>query len=176
MKFLKSLLILTMVITFANCSESDSAPIYPLSYENIAGTYNVQSFSYKTDVIATTNGIPITIATASAVGDTFQIDLTLNVDGTYTIQGAYRVEIRLVPVVGNAVETQEIINISNTGTFTLNTNNNTITFSDGLVKDLNGTLEVRTFNETSFSLFQETDLNVSNNVENIETSIAFVRN
>ncbi|NVJ88075.1 MAG: hypothetical protein HWD82_01345 [Flavobacteriaceae bacterium] len=85
-------------------------------------------------------------------------------------------KIRLVPVVGNAVETQEIINISNTGTFTLNTNSNTITFSDGLVKDLNGTLEVRTFNETSFSLFQETDLNVSNNVENIETSIAFVRN
>lgn len=81
-----------------------------------------------------------------------------------------------MPVVGNAVETQEIINISNTGTFTLNTNSNTITFSDGLVKDLNGTLEVRTFNETSFSLFQETDLNVSNNVENIETSIAFVRN
>lgn len=176
MKILKSLFVLFIAISLSSCSSETSAPTYPLSLANIAGTYNIQSLSVSTDINTTTsNGLSIKVATASLVGDIFQIDLVMNTDGTYTAKGAYTTTYRLSPVAGPGVEEVKIVNIDYSGNFALNTVDNRITFSGGLLQDLSGTLEFQTFNETSFSLFQEIDLNVGSNVETAKTAVSFIR-
>lgn len=176
MKIFKNLLIVLFAIAIASCSSNNTTnEIYSLTNANIAGNYNIQNFNFETDITTTSNNIPIKVATATATGDTFQVDLIMNQNGTYTAKGAYRIVARLTPVVGNSTETIEIINIDNSGNFTLNTVNNTITFSGDLLKNLSGEMKVETFKSNSFSLFQEIDVNVGSNVENISTNISFIR-
>ena len=175
MKSIKTLFLLFFSITLINCSDDNATPAYLLSYENIAGTYNVQNLSVSTDITTSSNGFDIKVGSASLTGDTFQIDLVMNVNGTYSAKGAYRTLYKLTPVAGNGFEETKIINIDNSGNYTLNTTTNKITFSGDLLKDLKGSLNINTFNETSFSLFQEIDVPVNSNVEKVTTNIAFVR-
>lgn len=175
MKFLKILLIAFISITITSCGDNESEPAFVLSNANIAGSYNISNLSVSTDITTTSNNIAIKVATASTKGDLFKVDVEMNANGTYSMKGSYTTTYKLTPVVGTAVETRDIINIDNSGNYTINTSNNTITFSNAIVDNLAGTLEVMIFNETNFSLFQEMDVTVSNNVEKITTNIAFTR-
>jgi hypothetical protein len=175
MKNLKLILFLFISASLLSCGDDNNTPAFPLSNVNIAGNYDISNLVVSTDITTTLNGVPLKIGTATTTGDLFKVDVVMNADGTYNVEGSYTVIARLAPVVGNPVETRDIIDIENSGTFTLNTTNNTITFSEGLVRDLTGTLEVQLFNETSFSLFQEVDVTVGSNTESISTNIAFSR-
>lgn len=175
MKNLKFILFLFISAALLSCGDDNNTPAFPLSNANIAGEYNISNLNVSTDITTTLNGLPIQVATASATGDIFQVDVVMNSNGTYSMKGSYSVVAKLTPVVGNSVETREIINIDNSGNFTLNTTNNTISFSEALVKDLTGTLEVQLFNATNFSLFQEVDITVGSNIETVATNIAFSR-
>lgn len=176
MKNLKYILVLFLSVSFFSCSDdSSSEPPFILSNANIAGSYIINNLSISTDITTSSNGIPIKVATASTQGDLFKVDVELLTNGTYTMKGSYTTVYKLTPVAGNAVETRDIINIDNSGDFTINAVDETITFSNALIKDLTGTLEVKVFNKTSFSLFQEIDVPVAGNVEKISTNIGFTR-
>lgn len=176
MKNLKYTFILFITfITFGCSSDGDNAPSFTLSTSNIAGSYNISGLNVSTDITTSSNNIPIKVATASTNGDLFKVDVEMMPNGTYTMKGSYTTEYKLTPVVGNPVETRDIVNIDNSGSFTINTTNKTITFSGAVIQNLSGTLEVKVFNETGFSLFQEIDVNASSNVENITTNISFTR-
>ena len=153
MKTIKILLLLFVCTTLTNCSDDNAAPTYPLSYENIAGNYNIQSLSLNLETTLNIGIVPVT-STANGVGDTFQIDLIMNQDRTYSVKGAYRL-VTTATVPGNPpVTTNEILNIDESGTYTINTNNS-ITFIDQNADFLNGSLNVTVFNENAFTLTQE---------------------
>jgi hypothetical protein len=175
MKSFKFILFLFISIAFLSCGDDDKTPAYVLSNENIAGSYNISNLSVSTDITTTTNNISIKVATASTEGDLFQVDVKILANGTYSMKGSYTTIYRLTPVTGQSVETRNIINIDNSGDFTINPSNNSITFSSGIVEGLFGTLEVQVFNENSFSLFQEIDIPVGNNIEKATTNIGFIR-
>jgi hypothetical protein len=175
MKNLKFILFLCISVTILSCGDDNNTPSYVLSNENIAGSYDIANLNISTNITTTTNSIPITVATASTVGNLFKVDVEMFANGTYTMVGSYTTTYKLTPVVGNATEIEDIVNIDNSGNFTINTTSNTITFSNGLLEDLSGTFEVQVFNENSFNLYQEVDVNVLNNVEAITTNIGFTR-
>lgn len=176
MKNVKILFLLVIVAVLNGCSSNgDDTPAFPLSNANIAGSYNISNLNVSTDITTTSNNIPIKVATASTQGDLFKVDVEMFANGTYTMKGSYTIVYKLTPVVGTPVETRDIINIDNSGNFTLNTVNNTITFSGAVIQGLSGTLDFEVFNASGFSLFQEIDVDVNNNVENITTNISFTR-
>lgn len=176
MKLLKLIFVLFVVTTLTNCSSNDTVPTLTLSTNSIAGTYNISSFNSEA-VLSTevTPGISATISTVKIVGDTFQIDFTLNTDGSYTSSGQYRIETTVAPVTGNPVTTPSIVNFSDSGNFSINSNNNTITFSSSTDEFLSGTFEVVSFNDTSFGLSQETEEINDPITTTINTNISFVR-
>lgn len=155
MKIIKSLIILFIVVSFSNCSDDNSAPAYPLSYENIAGTYNIQSLSINTEVTTMVGVVPVT-AKGNGVGDTFQVDLVMNVDRTYSIKGQHRMVITTAVPGVPPTETKEIITTDESGTYTINADNS-ITFTDQNAEFLDGSLNVTVFNESTFTLTQQVE-------------------
>lgn len=175
MKNLKFILFLFISATLLSCGDDENAPTFVLSNANIAGSYDISNLSVSTDITTTVNDLPLKIGTASTVGDLFKVNVEMFADGTYTMDGSYTTTYKLTSVAGDVTEIRDIIDIDNTGDFTINTSNNTITFSNGIVKDLSGTLEVQVFNENSFSLFQETEVAFNDRSEKIATNIGFTR-
>ena len=114
--------------------------------------------------------IPVTVANASLVGDTFQVDVVINADGTFTAGGQYRVVSTITPVGTPAITESEIIIFEpSPGSYTLDSIENTITFMSQDAGLLEGTFNVIVFNETTFTLNQQIeetmgDLTVKANV------------
>jgi hypothetical protein len=114
--------------------------------------------------------VPVTVANASLVGDTFQVDVIINADGTFSAGGQYRVVTTLTPVGTAPITETEIITLDpSSGSYILNTLQNTITFSSQDMSLLEGTFNVIVFNETTFTLNQQVeetlgDLTVKANV------------
>lgn len=176
MKTIKILLLLFVCTTLTNCSDDNAAPTYPLSYENIAGNYNIQSLSINTETTTLVGVVPIT-ARANGVGDTFQVDLLLNTDRTYTIKGEHRIVVTTTVPGVPSTTTEEIIVIDESGSYSINNANNSITFSDQNAEFLNGSLNVSVFNESSFSLTQEVEGTepLTNSDFKVNLAVSFIR-
>lgn len=175
MKTIKNLLILFAAVAFTYCEDNNIAPPYPLTYDNIAGTYNIQSLSIDTKTTTEVGGFPVTI-NANGVGNTFQVNLVMNQNQTYTITGEHVFVITASGPGFPATTETEIITIDETGTFVINSDNS-ITFSDQNAEFLNGTLNVIVFNESSFSLTQEAEevIPVTNSTITANLAVSFVR-
>ena len=180
MKFFKFILVLLIAVSITGCSNNDSnEPLFVLSNDNISGTYNINSFNIETNVTSVTDvagvEVPFTVATSTSEGDTFQVIFVLNANGSYTASGQYRVVSVVIPAVGSQFTNTEIIDFTDSGSYSLNTVNNTITFTSVQGDFLNGELEVVTFNETSFSLSQEEEEVVDKVTTEIKANISFIR-
>jgi hypothetical protein len=182
MKLLKYFLVLFISISITSCSDSTSEAPFTLSSANIAGTYNINSLSLNTKVTSSTNvagvEVPFTVATSKSTGDTFGVTFILNENGTYTVSGQYRVVSVVTPAVGDTVTNNEIIRFpdaGDSGTYNLNTADNTITFTSASGDFLEGTLNIVAFNETTVSLTQELEEVVDAITTNINANISFVR-
>ena len=137
------------------CSDENPAPIYPLTQQNLAGTYNIQSMRADLNATAVVQGATVPVSSGNVVGDTFQVSFIINTDGTYTASGQYRITTTVTPIGSAPVTNTEIVVFNDSGTYTLNTSNNTITMTSSNSDFFEGTLQIQTFNETSFSLSQE---------------------
>lgn len=175
MKSLKFILFLCLSATILGCSSSDSEPPFILSNANIAGTYNISSLSINAKATAVTSGVPVTISNATSVGDVFQFNFILNVDGSYTASGQYVIVSTVTPVGSAPITDTSIINIDDSGTYQINTTNNTITFTSSTGDFIEGTLNVVTFNETTVSLTQEIEEIDDPITTEISASISFTR-
>jgi hypothetical protein len=180
MKLLKCILILFITITITSCGDEEGGvPLFGLSNANIAGTYNINSLSLDTKVTSVTvvSGIsvPFTVATSTSTGDTFQVDFVLNVNGTYTASGQYRVVSTITPAVGNPLTNNEIINFTDSGSYQLNTINNTITLTPSTGDFIEGILNIVTFNETTVSLTQELEEEEDLVTTKVNAAVSFTR-
>jgi hypothetical protein len=180
MKLLKYILVLFITASITSCSDSEEAPPFLLSNANLAGTYNINSLSIDTKVTSETDvsgiSVPFTIATSTSIGDTFQVAFVLNANSSYTASGQYRIVSIITPAVGSTVTNTEIIDFSDSGSFQLNTTNNTITFNSSTGGDfIEGTLDIETFNETTIAFSQEIEEIIDEITTEIKANISFTR-
>lgn len=164
MKLLKSILILFIAISITSCGDdSSSEPAFILSNANIAGTYNISSFNVNVDLSTeVTPGVNATFSTIKIIGDIFQVDFILNTSGSYSVSGQYSVTTTTNVVGGSTTENSSIVNFNDSGTFTINSSENTITFNssqdDFLGNEyLDKTFNVTVFSENSFTIAQEAE-------------------
>ena len=180
MKLLKFIFFLSFIVLFTNCSDDNAyATPFILSNENIVGTYNISELNIETKVTSTTDVagvlIPFTVATSTSNGDIFQFSFVLNSDGTFSASGQFVLETEVTPATGDVVTNQEILNNTNSGTYTLNSENAKITFVSSTGDFLEGTYNILIFNKTTLSLNQEIE-ELSGAITNeINTSISFIR-
>ena len=179
MKFLKYVLILLISVSITSCGDESSDPPFMLSAANIAGSYAINSFSIDTKVTSVTEvsgvSVPFTVATSTSTGDTFQVDFVLNVNGTYTASGLYRIVSVVTPTVGSQLTNSEIISFTDSGSYQLNTTNNTLTIISSTGDFIEGTMDIVTFNETTVSLSQETEVELDAITTEINARISFIR-
>ncbi|KGL62272.1 hypothetical protein [Polaribacter sp. Hel1_85] len=162
MKFFKFILILFITVSITSCSSDSEEPTITLSNANIAGTYNISKLTINSTISTTTNGVTFDVGTIDVVGDTFQVDLVMNSNGTFTSSGAYRVITKTKLISGDQFEDIEIINLNGSGNYTINATDSSITFS-GTEDLLEGKLNVATFNETTIVLEKEEEVIEGNN-------------
>ena len=181
MRFFKFIIVLFISALITNCSSSDSEEsTIILSNTNIAGSYSITSLNTDMKVTSVTQvggvSVPLDVATASNNGDTFQIDFQLEKNGSFKAIGQFRMISKVTPAIGNPETETVILDIDTSGTFDLDTTNNTIQFNVSFGDFLSGTFNITTFNETVLILYQETEETEDSITTEMETTISFVRN
>ena len=162
MRVLKKLIVFSFIfILFACKSDDDDGNQFILSYENIAGVYDLVHFSGTIETMIDVEGILVP-AVITIVGDTFQVDAMFNQNRTYSIEGEYRT-VTTVTVGGISETNSEIVIVNDTGSFQIDANEQTITISSDLDDDFGGTFDVTLFNETEIRLVQE-ETNIENDI------------
>ena len=158
MNKLKYILFAVITSTILSCADNSTEPELILSNESLAGNYDITVLNSDIETSTIVANVPVTVANASLVGDTFQVDVVINADGTFSAGGQYRVVSTITPVGSDAITETEILTFEQTdGTYSLNTLENTITFSSQDVSLIEGTFNVIVFNETTFTLNQQVE-------------------
>jgi hypothetical protein len=166
-------LLLVIAVSIVSCkSDDDGVVAFTLSNTNIAGTHALNFFLVNLDQSLEFNGIPVTSNT-SIVGDTFQVTAVFGDNGTYTISGQYRI-VATVTVGGISETDTEIIVLDDSGTYQINTTDQTITMS-GLNELGDGVFDVELFNETEFRLTQTISETTPDITSTTTTELRFVR-
>lgn len=182
MKFLKIIIVLFISTLITNCSNDSEEPTIILSNTNIAGVFSITNLNVNKKVTSKTEVdgviIPGDVATTTSIGDTFQIDFELTENETFTAAGQYRATTTVTSAAGNSVTALDpsILVVDSSGTFEIDTTNNTIKFGSSVGDFINGTFKVITFNETSLILSQEVEEIINPITTEIKTTIHFKRN
>lgn len=155
MKITKMLLVMFLAVAAVSCNKDDNGPEpFTLSNANISGTYKITSLNIRMDQTFTINGTPIQSVT-TVVGDTFQVNTVLSTNGTYASTGNYRITTTVVTNGGEPTTETSIITANDTGTFTVNSSDNTISIP------VNGTIQTY-----DVVLFNSTQINLQRNSTN----------
>ena len=156
MKKLKYIFFAVITTTILSCADNSTEPELILSNESLAGNYDIAVLDSDIETSTIVANIPVTVANASLVGDTFQVDIVINADGTFTAGGQYRIVSTITPVGSPQITETEIITVEpSSGSYILNSLQNTVTFMSQDAGLLEGTFNVIVFNETTFTLNQQ---------------------
>lgn len=177
MKTFKFIFIFFVVsIALISCSDNDTNIVaLDLSVTNASGTYKISNLKADVTNTTVTQGATVTISTAKITSDTYEIDFVLNTNGTFTVKGQYR-EINTVTAANGAVTvTPKIINIDNSGSYTISTVNRSINFNAVNNNLLKGEFDVNFFNENTLTLTQDSEVVDGAITTATTTNIVFVR-
>ena len=156
MQKLKYIFFAVITTTILSCADNSTEPELILSNESLAGNYDIAVLDSDIETSTIVANIPVTVANASLVGDTFQVDVVINADGTFTAGGQYRIVSTITPVGSPQITETEIITVEpSSGSYILNSLQNTVTFMSQDAGLLEGTFNVIVFNETTFTLNQQ---------------------
>ncbi|MFK8059462.1 MAG: hypothetical protein AB8B78_05160 [Polaribacter sp.] len=159
MKTIKLILALSIAIFITSCSSDDNKTVaFDYIIGNVAGNYTIKSYNADLSNTVNTQGTNVAVSSAKKLGDTFQVNIQLNANGTYTALGQYRVVTTVTPVSGSATTTPAIINVDDSGSFSVSTSGaRTISFVTKTGEFLLGKYDVNLFNETTFTLTQDSE-------------------
>lgn len=155
MKTARTILFFCFAILVFSCTEKEEAIKLSFSKDVVLGTFNIASINEEIEDTVLTSGVEVNVSKTKSRADTFEVDFTLNTDNTYTASGKYRKIITVTPTGLSSETSATIIVFSDSGTFSLNENENTITFDASSEEFLNGTYLVTSFDGSSFSLQKE---------------------
>ena len=157
MKPTKLIILFLLAVSVLSCSNDDDGGDEPfvLNLTNLAGTYALNFFNVDLQQTIEFQGIPIT-STTEIVGDTFQVELILNENGTYAIEGEYRIT-ATTTVAGETETVSEIVTVDDSGNFVLDNDLETLTINSTNPL-LNDVYQISLFNETQLNLIQEISL------------------
>ena len=175
MKIFKFTLIAFITTTILSCSDNSNEPELDLTNESLAGNYNITILNIDIESSAEVAGVPVTISNTTIDGDTFQVDVVFNTNCTYTAGGQYRVTSTVTPVATPPVTNTEIIVFDDSGSYSINSDENAITF---MIQDqalLSGTFNVSDFNENSISLTQQVEETIGDITSLINMNISLDR-
>jgi hypothetical protein len=155
MKKITLFLVMAISVMTISCSNDDdsSEPAGPtLTPALLAGTYNLNFYESEEVIQEEVTGGTAT-TTISEVGDTFGTsNIVFDANGTYTVNFQYRVTRTTQLESNDPVEETEIITNSDTGNYSVNDTNQTLTI-DGETGD------VTLFNDSQLRLlFESTDV------------------
>lgn len=179
MKLLKSFIFFIAITSIISCSDDDT-PSFDLSAENIAATYSMEKFETIVKESVTSSGQTTDLSTTTTTGDTFQVNLILSANSTFTLSGEYRQVSKTTFNNGSpSEEDSEIIKIADNGNYTLNITNREITFTSSTTGSdaFNGTYKIDTFNENSLKIsLEKEEIEPGTSIkDNINTSVTFNR-
>ena len=120
MKLLKSLFVLFVAVSIISCSSDDDSVQYTLNNANLSGTHSLTMLNTSETETTNVNGLDV-VTVFTTVGETFQVIVVFDEDGTYVVNGEYLVN--YVTTVADQIvdEGSEIIVITNeTGDYTTN--------------------------------------------------------
>ena len=181
MKTTKGLFYCLVLFLFTNCSsnEVEIEPQLDLSNSSISGIYNIQSLTVSKEISTQVSIFTYElIANEESVGENFQVELIINENGTYEIDGAYILKTTRTPISSsaNTVNIQETVFIEYKGSYTIDKVNNNINFSGNLLENLDGSFFVESQNETSFGLYKENSSeSLSGDLIDAKTFVLFVK-
>jgi len=180
MKLLKSFLILFIAISITSCSSSDDDNSFQLTAENFVGVYALTD--YESDVTETatssTTGNTVELSETENEGSIYSTVVTLNTDGTYSIDGTF-----VLTSETDGSTTEAVITLETTGTYSLNIISKTITLTETVTEEaakgaglVEGTFTITSFNENELELEQTTNATAGSNSINTVTEITLTRN
>lgn len=156
MKLAQTFLFLCSVVFFLSCTEKNETPTLVFSKDIVLGTFNITSISEEIEDTVITSGVEVDVSKTKNRADTFEVDFTLNNNNTYSASGRYRKIITVTPTGKSSETSATIIVFSDSGTFSVDEIENTITFTASTEEFLNGTYFVTDFNTNGFTLEKET--------------------
>jgi hypothetical protein len=152
MKYIKKLFLFSFIFLIFACNSDDDGNQFLLNNENIAGLYDMVFFNGNIETTVEIQGIPVTAVT-TIVGDTFQVDVNFTQNGTYSIEGEYRIT-TTTTAGGNTETDTEIVLVNDAGTYQTDANEQTITLTSNF-DEFDGIFDVTLFNETQVRMVQE---------------------
>lgn len=152
MKLLKSLLVLFIAVSITSCSSNEDNS-FELVSTNLVGTYKLTAYkSVETETATSSTGTETKLSETTKIGGSFTVDVTLNTDKTYSIDGNF------IVTSNNGDNEQAVVILASNGTYNLNEVSKTITLTaltDGALVD--GKFDIKTFNENKIVLKQEVE-------------------
>lgn len=176
MKLLKSFILLFTFVSFISCGDDDDAPSFDLSTGNLAGSFSVNELEEDDKKSTIVSGVTVNVSTATAKGSVFQIAVTIGSNNTYSATGTFLYK-KTETITGTSpVDTERIITLNESGTYSLNTTDRKINFiSSGSSDLLNGLYEITRFTETNLSLKQNDSKTENGITTETETVISLVK-
>ena len=172
MKVYRKLIVFSFILLLFACKSDDDGDQFLLTYANLSGVYDMVHFSGNIETTVEIQGIPVTAVT-TIVGDTFQVDATFNQNGTYSIEGEYRVTITTTAG-GNTETDTEIVVVDDSGTYQIDANDQTITITSD-VDEFNGTFDITLFNQTQLRIVKEESSIIDGSTVDSIIELRFVR-
>ena len=161
MKLLKSILVLFIAISITSCS-SDDDNFLELSEINIASSYNLTAYkSVEKESATSQSGVTSELSKTTIVGGTFtNAIVAFNANGTYSINGNFVLGYNTTPTPKDGQRDSEAISLSSNGTYKLDPISKTITITETTgLGYINGSFDIKSFNQNSLVLKQETNAN-----------------
>lgn len=153
MKTIKLIICFCITIALTSCGDDNENSDLLLTNSNLAGSYTIESLTGEENETATsTSGAVVDLATSYLLGDTFQVNLQINVNGTYQISGLFREVKTTTPNGGATTEVSSILTTDTNGTYQLNGIENTITFTAENGSFLSGTYTVNALTQNRCSI------------------------
>lgn len=178
MKLLKSIILLFAITIFTSCGDDEVVPpSFPFNTENITATYKMKALKATDKESVITSGQTVDVSTTTTTGDTFQVNLILLADKTFTVKGEYR-HVSTVTLNNGSAPKQEtgITTVDDNGTYSLNLTDNEIIFNNNGSSRFEGTYKIDSFGQNSLVISQKQEEVDGQLKSTFEVSISFDRN